>query len=372
MADQQSGPSNPSPQSPPPGYGNPPPPPPPGYGAPYMMPPPPPPQKGGGGIMTRIAAGLVTSVLMISICLNVYFFIYLAIIRSSIHGPSESSYLTGQGTERIVILPVSGTIDDSMAGYVHEALQTLRDNPPKVLILRVDSGGGGVAASDRIWHDIKKFKEETNIPIVASFGSVAASGGYYIAAPADYIISEPTGITGSIGVMAPVFTVDRLLDKVGVTPETIIATDSPRKDVANDIMRPWNEQDRERVLHLLDSAYERFVDVVYDGRKNLLTEEEVRVLASGDIYTTQQAVDNKLIDAEGYLDDAIVKAKALAGMGSGDVPVNVISPAQNFSLMNLVAKSNAPTAEELLTTENFRRWMGELTTLRLEYRMNVQ
>jgi protease-4 len=350
-----------------------PPPPPPGYGGPYMAPPPPPPpaRGGSGGIITRIAAGLVTSVLMISICLNVYFFFYLAIVRASIHAPSESTYVKGKGEDRIVILPVNGTINDEMARNVHDSLAALREKPPKVLILRVDSGGGGVAASDRIWHEIKMFKQDTNVPIIASFGSVAASGGYYIAAPADYIFSEPTGITGSIGVMAPVFTVDKLLEKVGVTPETIIATDSPRKDVANDIMRPWNEADRERVLHLLDSAYERFVEVVHDGRKAHLDEAQVRVLASGDIYTTQQAVDNKLIDAAGYLDDAIAHARTMAGL-SKDVPVTVISPAQSFSLMNLVAKSNTPSAEELLNSENFRKWMAELTTFRMEYRMSVR
>src|SRR5690606_2688533 len=114
----------------------------------------------------------------------------------------------------------------------------LRENKPKALILRIDSGGGTVGASDRIWNELARFRQETEIPIVASFGSIAASGGYYIAAGADHIIAEPTCITGSIGVMANVMTFDRLLDKVGVTPEVLVAQGSPEKDVANNVFRP--------------------------------------------------------------------------------------------------------------------------------------
>lgn len=342
---------------------NAPPPPPAGY--PPMMYAPQQPKR-GGSIVSRIFVSLITSILLFSIGMNVYLG---ALFLASMRGPNEVPYETGDGIhgKRIVILPVRGMIDDRAAEFVHEAVKVLRDDPPAAIILRIESGGGSVSASDRIWHDLTTLRKDKNVPIVASYGGVAASGGYYISAPSDFIIAEPTCITGSIGVMGQIITIDGLLEKVGITPETLVATESPKKSVANDIYRPWNDEDRTTVRGLLDNAYERFVTVVSEGRKNHLTPEEVRKLANGSVYTAQQAVALKLIDAEGYLSDAIEKAKSLASLSAQSNPlVTEIHAVKQFSLSSLLGASSQVAPSDI-SADQIRRWVGELSSPRLEY-----
>ena len=139
------------------------------------------------------------------------------------------------GRESLAIIPVRGTIDDQQSNFVRACVDhVLRDRSVKGVVLRVDSPGGGVTASDQIWHQMGRL-QEAGLPVVASFGSVAASGGYYVSCGADHIIAEETSVTGSIGVIAQVFTMEQLMEKVGVQPVTLVASGSPEKDVANDI-----------------------------------------------------------------------------------------------------------------------------------------
>jgi protease-4 len=284
-------------------------------------------------------------------------------------GPQETTYLKGDNASRIVILPVNGLINDATANAIHESLDALRANPPKAVILRVDSGGGGVAAADRIWHEIKQFKADLKIPIVASFGSMAASGGYYISMNCDYIYAEPTTITGSVGVIAEAFTVQDLLKKVGVTPEVIIATKATKKDSLSPF-RAWTDRDRSELRGILDNAYVRFVNIVAEGRSKVLTHEQVETLATGEPFTTTQAIDNKLVDAEGYMDAAIAKAKELAGLSATSKPqVNMLSPRKGFSLLRLVGmgKSDVPVSGQMFSSEHLRQLAGELAMPRIEY-----
>lgn len=344
-----------------------PPSPPPGYGPVYAAPAPPP---RGGGAITRVLTGLFASLLLISIILNFYLGLYFI---SSMSGPQEVVYHKGDATQRIAVIPVSGMIDDSTAVAVRQTLQALRDNPPKAVILRVDSGGGGVSASDRIWHELQLFKKELNIPIVASFGSVAASGGYYISADSDYIVIEPTGLTGSIGVIAQAFTVQGLLDKVGVTPEIIASSKANKKDNLSPF-RAWDEEDRSELRVILDAAHERFVKIVSDGRSKVLTPEQVAVLATGAPYTAQEALDNKLVDALGYMDSAIAKAKELAKLDPSSNPsVVVVSPAKKFSILGLLGMSSqTPSAASLFDSQEVRKLVGELSQPRVEYTMRLR
>ena len=294
------------------------------------------------------------------------------------HGPSEATVDEGDADKRVLIIPIEGMIDESTAVFVHNALKSIRESKslPSAIVLRVDSGGGTVSASDRIWHDLQEFRKattvekdgkKTQIPIVASYGSLAASGGVYVSVASDYIIAEPTCVTGSIGVIAPAFSVDKLLEKIGVTPETITATPSTRKDVANSITRPWNEDDRATVRRLLDNACELFIDKVVEGRKGRLTADEVKKLATGEIFTAKEAKENKLIDDIGYLDAAIVKAKELANFTAKDnVAVTNISPGRSGGLLGLFTASEPPQA---ITTQQIRRMATELGMPRLEFVM---
>lgn len=342
----------------------PPPPPPPGY-----MPMYPPPQKSnGGGLMTifrRVFTGLMAAFLTFSVFLNIYFGAYFA---SSVSGPIESHYAGTDATQRIVILPIEGAIDSETANYVAKALRALRNKKPLALILRINSPGGGVSPSDQIWNGLVQFKKDTNIPIVASFGGVAASGGYYIASASDYIVSEPTCITGSIGVIAQAFTLDRMMDKVGVTPETIVSTDSTQKDTLN-TFRPWTESDRTELRGILDSAYERFIKIVDDGRPDLDL-EQVRKLATGAPYTTDQALENKLVDAQGYLGDAITKTIALAGLPAGSDPkITVIQQHSPFGFLGAMGQSATLDIGSVFKSEKIRGLAGDLAIPQLEYRM---
>lgn len=349
----------PPPPPPPPMY----PPPPPGYYPPQA---PPAPAKPGrtGRIFGWSVTGLLLSLLLVSILFNVYLAMFFTSVTG---GPHEVTYQPGEGPDRIVILPVEGIIGEQTAEFVRQSLQALLQRRPKAIILRVDSPGGAPGPSDRIYHLIKQFKKETSVPVVASFGSVAASGGYYVSAGCDWIVAEPTTFTGSIGVMSIAFTTDKLMDKIGVTPEVRPATDSPEKDVANNIFRPWTDQDRQVQQEEVDHLYDRFIDVVFEGRQtHLQTRERAVELGNGRIFMTDQAVENKLIDAEGYLEAAIDKAKALAGLGTSDKPkITLMRAPVSLGLLTMLG-ARPPTPS--VTAEQVRDVLIDLGTPRLEYR----
>ena len=153
---------------------------------------------------------------------------------------------------------IEGVISEETQSFVREALQSIemnKEDMPRAIILRVDSPGGYVGPSDRILHDIENFKKKhPSIPIVASFGSVAASGGYYVSAACDYLMAEPTCTTGSIGVILHAFTFGKLMDNLGVEPKVVVADGSPKKDVANNPFRALNEADEAKLKALLNTS----------------------------------------------------------------------------------------------------------------------
>lgn len=348
-----------------------PPPPPPGY-APMAYGPPPAKRSTVAG---KLITSVLTTIFLISLLLNFYLGAFFV---SQTSGPTESSYSKGDSANRIVILPVSGLIDDTMYSFLHNAFEQLKKNPPKAVVLRIDSGGGYVSPSDRIWHELVEFKKETGVPVVSSFASVAASGAYYIGSASDVIVIEPTGLTGSIGVIAQGFTVENLLDKIGVTPEIVTSTDSVDKDELNP-MRAWTEKDRDVITGILNNAYEQFVEVVYEGRKEIdfdgkqygLTMEQVRELATGAVFTADEAKENMLVDQVGYLGDAIAIAKDKAGIAADITPqVNQMRRPGGFGLLGMVS-SDTPSLGAWsadLDADKVRGWLAELSTPKLEYR----
>ncbi|MEQ9454541.1 MAG: signal peptide peptidase SppA [Phycisphaeraceae bacterium] len=326
------------------------------------------PPRRSGGIFSKIATSLAATLLITSLILNAYLG---AIVYSLYAGPTETPYASGDPEQRIVILPIDGAINDTTASSLRESLKSLSANPPKAVVLRITSPGGGITASDQIWNRITQFKtKHPDVPIVASFGSVAASGGYYVAAPADFIMAETTSITGSIGVIATGFTIEGMLNKIGVTPEVIVSTDSTNKDTGS-MYRPWTDHDRQVIRGLLDSGYKRFVDVVAQGRAGVLTEEEVRSVATGEIFMAQEALDAKLIDGIGYLDDAIDKAIELAGIPADTKPtVTIIRKKETFNPLGIIS-SSTPDLNTLLTTQRLRDMATELAMPEISYRAPI-
>ncbi len=181
------------------------------------------------------------------------------------------------------------------------------DSSIKAVVLRVDSPGGSVTASDEIYNQILKVKERK--PVVASMGGLAASGGYYISAPATRIVANQTSLTGSIGVITIVPNIEGLLQKLGV--ETYVFTSGPHKDESAGL-RPLTEADRRVFQGVVDEAFTRFVTVVSDGRG--LPAEQVRAQADGRIMTGRQALEARLVDQVGDLPEAIQVAADLGGI----------------------------------------------------------
>lgn len=267
-----------------------------------------PPQRTGDSWTLRTLRWMLSSLLIFSILLNLFLLMRLGLLSA---GPQEKVYTRGDATRRITILPIEGPIFDVTDQFVHEALNRLETDPPAALLLRIDSPGGAVAASDRIAQRLHRFREATGVPVLASYGGEAASGAYYISAASDRIIAEPTCVTGSIGVIMPAFTIEQLLDKIGVTPRTVIAGGATRKDVGS-LTRAWTDDDRQVLQGIIDHMHARFVDTVAEGRG--LSLEAAHAVADGAPLTVEQALERKLIDSVGYLPDAIDQAAEAAGL----------------------------------------------------------
>lgn len=282
----------------------------------------------------------------------------------------EQRYRAG-GSARVAIISVEGAIDEGMSRSVQQFIRHVEKDPSiRAVVLRVESGGGGVTASDQIWNAVDGLRK-AGVPVVASFGGVAASGGYYVACGSDRIVAEPTTITGSIGVIAQIFTLQGLMQKVGVVPVTLVASGSPMKSVANDIFREWTPEDRAQVQMVLDTAYRTFVERVGAGRRASLPDAEaVKAVATGVIFTAQAALQAGLIDQVGYLEDAITSAEAAAGLKPGSATVvRLIQPPSLFPSPLGLAAAGSRADPGPLDAERIRSLANELAAPRILYQM---
>lgn len=181
------------------------------------------------------------------------------------------------------------------------------DSRVKAVVLRINSPGGAVTASDIMYEDLVRFRRDTNKPVVACMMDVAASGGYYVAMGADRVYAHPTTVTGSIGVIMSLYNASGLFEKIGLRTDPIKS--GPNKDLANP-GRPMSDEERGILQGMVNGFYDQFVRVVARGRQ--IPEERVRVLADGRVYTGLDAKQIGLVDEIGYLDDAIQCAMDLA------------------------------------------------------------
>jgi protease-4 len=232
---------------------------------------------------------------------------------------TEEVIREGSIRNKIAVIDMQGIIHSQVAGDVYKQLKAAgRDRRVKGLIVRVNSPGGTISASDQIYKEIREFRSKENMPVVAFMQGVAASGGYYTSVACDKIIAEPTAITGSIGVISSFFVLQELLEeKLGVLPVTMKS--GQKKDWPSSFREPAPEELQYMQDKLITPAYERFVEIVAEGRKAILDANEVRRLADGGIFGAQEALDEKLIDDIGYLDEAIESVKSMAGIDAAQV-----------------------------------------------------
>ena len=230
--------------------------------------------------------------------------------------PLEERVLEGEGKPKILLLDLDGVISfkeerdilkvrtsPSKVAFFREALLKAEADPEiSGVILRINSPGGSVAASDAIYHEIMSFRQKRKIPVHAYIMELGASGGYYVALGADRIIASPTAIMGSVGVIAMKFNIEGLLSRIGVSEETYKS--GPKKDFWSPF-RPTTPEEKRMFQDIIDKLYSRFVEVVYANRQKLLTEQEIRTLADGRVFVSSEALEAKLIDRVAYLDEAI-------------------------------------------------------------------
>ena len=225
-----------------------------------------------------------------------------AITATGVDSYEETS--GGNSTHRVAVVELREPIFD--AEEILRQLRKYRDrNSVRAIVLRLDSHGGAVVPSHEIYEEVQR-TVKLGKPVVVSMGSVAASGAYYIACGASYVVSNPGTITGSIGVVSEFANYQELMNKIGVETTTIKSGEF--KDIGNPT-RPMSDVERRQLQETIDDIYAQFVDVVVKGRK--LTEDSVRTLADGRIYTGAQAYALGLVDTLGTLQTAIIMAGTL-------------------------------------------------------------
>ncbi|GER93058.1 signal peptide peptidase SppA [Dissulfurispira thermophila] len=208
--------------------------------------------------------------------------------------------------DKVALVNIEGPILHAKQ-TVDEIKEYVKDKSIKAIVLRVDSPGGGVVPSQEIYEEVRK--AATQKKVVVSMGSVAASGGYYISAPANKIIANPGTITGSIGVIMEVPNIKGLMDKIGVKTEVIKS--GRHKDIAS-VFRGIGKEEREIIQGVMDDVHEQFIKAVSDGRK--IPVENVKKIADGRIFSGRQALKVGLVDELGDLEYAIKTAAKIAGI----------------------------------------------------------
>lgn len=236
---------------------------------------------------------------------------------------AEVVLLPGPESAKVLVVDLEGMIsssdcaglfsrEENAVSRVYERLERAALDPRvKAVILRLDTPGGEVTASDILYHEVLRFKEKTRKPVVGLMMGVAASGGYYVASACDVILAHPTTLTGSIGVISIFPNFGELMAKVGVKVAVIKSGEA--KDSGGPF-RDMTTEEKKLFQTIIDEYYEDFLKAVSAGRGGRIAPAELRAMADGRVYTARQALDLKLVDGLGYFDDAFAKALSLAGL----------------------------------------------------------
>lgn len=243
---------------------------------------------------------------------------------------------------KIGIIEVQGMIVDS-SEFIKQ-LHEFRDNDRiRAVVLRIDSPGGAVGPSQEMYEEVRKFTQKKKM--VVSMGSLAASGGYYIAAPANMIFANPGTVTGSIGVLMKLSNIQGLLGKVGLN--SFVLKSGKFKDSGSPV-RSMTKEDEQILQGVIDSMHGQFVKAVADGRK--IPVEEVGRIADGRIFSGEQALRFKLVDRLGNLQDAVSEAAKMAGI-KGE-PELVYPPEKKKSLIDFIIEGTSDRIANKLRLES--------------------
>ena len=269
-----------------------------------------------------------------------------AMIRETlISGDSDSP-------NKIAVIDIRGVItnaesswnaDIANSDFICTQIEKAQDDPNvQAVILRLDTPGGEVTAADKIYHAICELRKKTNKPVIASMGSVAASGGVYVAVASNYIIANKLTTTGSIGVIAQAYNYTELFKKIGLKAE--VYKSGPMKDLLNGA-RPRTPEEVAIIDEFINEVYSEFVKIVAEGRPNI-TEEQIRNTPIGDgrFYSGRKALEYGLVDQLGYFEDAVSKAASMASLGS-DYQVVSYQPLTGLASLLMNMKTNSPSVK---------------------------
>ena len=342
-----------------------------------VYPPPPwwvkPPKRSRLKRMAMVAGGLI---LVVSVILNVE--LLALVVASPGDGMRTTVLREGNDDEIVAVYKVDGVINAAAAGrFDRFAREVLRDENVKAIVMRVVSPGGGMSSSDQIYARVRKL-QEADKKVIVSMGGVAASGGYYISAPADAIVAEPTTVTGSVGVIAGWLVVKGTLNKIGVEPVVIKSSNSREwKDEFSSLQKPSSRQ-LKHIQEVLDKMQSRFEHVIRTGRggklkTNIITVDkgedapgaeytEIEPF-NGKIYLADEAKQLGLIDNIGYEADAFALAAELAGLAEPKVVRYTHRRGLLSALMKLTGpdsiKTATDTVEELQTPRIMAIWRAQ-------------
>lgn len=276
--------------------------------------------------------GLLIGIVIMFLCI-----VTAAIMYSLVR--SKGTVLTGSA---VGVIEMKGVIADSTE--INNQLRDFLENDRiKAVVLRVDSPGGVVGPSQEIYEEVKKFSAKKKL--IVSMGSVAASGGYYIAAPATMIYANPGTLTGSIGVLMKLSNVQGLLEKIGLS--SFVLKSGKFKDSGSPV-RPMTNEERQLFQGVIDSMHGQFVRAVAEGRK--LPLETVRSLADGRILSGEQALQVKLVDKIGNFQDAVDAAAKMAGIEGK--PKLVYPPEKKKSILSFLVEGTSERVVEKLRMES--------------------
>jgi len=263
----------------------------------------------------------------------------------------EVELVKSHAKEKILLLDISGLIGSSMSQGIfdregdvlsqvyYRLKKAAEDKMVKGIILRLDTPGGEVTASDIIYHEIMNFKQRTGIPVLALMMGLTASGGYYIASACDYLIAHPSTLTGSIGVISLFPNLEGLFEKVGIQIQVIKSGEL--KD-SGSVFRQMTPDERDVFQKIIEEYHQNFQDVVYENRKSHLSLEDLKKITDGRVLTASQALEAKLIDEIGYFDKALKTILDFASLPEAKVVSYTYFPKRKTNIYATNLKSESP------------------------------